>query len=85
MIEKVARALCRHQGFDPDAPGPQVQGERILPYWQHMAPFARAAIEAMRKPPAAVIAAAEDAFTPYCEPGAEQYWEAMISAALRTP
>lgn len=85
MIERVARAICVHQGFNPDSPLPQQQGEKLAPPWMHYRGPACAAIEAMREPSTRMLCAGANATL-----GSEDYewsseviWETMIDEALK--
>lgn len=51
MIERVARAICRAGGKDPDETMIELGGVRT-PMWDAFVPIARAVIEAMREPSA---------------------------------
>lgn len=57
MVERVARALCRYDGYDPD----KIVGVRPLqsPQWDLYRKRARAAIEVMREPTEEMVEAAE--------------------------
>lgn len=67
MVERVARAICRAVGQDPDGlvgdpkvPPVPLHGTltvKFLPLWKHFEPSARAAIEAMREPTEAMLMA----------------------------
>ena len=71
LIECVARAICREHGYDPDA---VFEGR---PNWHAWERFARVAIDAMKSPTDAMLAAGSDAFkSPW------DVWAAMIHAAL---
>ena len=73
MIERVARALCRHEGLPENT---RLDGR---PMWADFVPEARAAIAAMREPTKAMIAAGlrYDILS-----GADRMWPDMIDAAL---
>jgi hypothetical protein len=71
MIERVARALCKLHGLDPDEESPSVVVKQMAGYgavgsfsgppeshWRAYVPVATAAIEAMREPTEAMINAA---------------------------
>ena len=75
MIERVARAMCQSDGDDPER------------YWRDYEVNARAAIEAMREPTEAMIAAGHLNDPLGCDvaDAAAVYpavWEGMINAAL---
>lgn len=74
MVERVARAICEHalDAPDWDALEPGVKGA----YVNH----ARAAIEALREPTAAMVALAQ---TPSAWSSFEAFWRAMIDAILK--
>jgi hypothetical protein len=89
MIERVARAICRANGRDPDrlepgdAPGIDGQlpnGDPAHFVWKHYMDEARAAIEAMRSPTRDVLTAFVDADVDTFVAGVR--WEAAIDAAL---
>lgn len=64
MVERVARALCRADGKDPDAPRKisACVGEISMMEWQYHYPFmALRAIEAMREPTDEMVRAVESA------------------------
>lgn len=81
-LEEVARAICRKAGHVNDK------------HWRHYVDAARSAIEAMREPSAAMVAATEEVVVGYddfaCCDGtlymhhddAKSAWQAMIDAAL---
>lgn len=54
LVERVARALCQNAGFLPDAVS---NDEDETPHWTLYASDARVAIEAMREPTEAMVAA----------------------------
>jgi hypothetical protein len=88
MVERVARALCKANGKDPDA----IVGVR--PYWIAYEQVARAAIEAMLPPTGAMLKAGQEDMTGMeicpedhctsCQHRVKAGWEAMITAALDT-
>jgi hypothetical protein len=89
MVERVARAICKADGRDPDSDF--TSGNATFPAWQAYQSRARAAIEAMREPTEAMIEAGglSDAARPYDGPegeGCQFYpaiaYRAMIDAAL---
>lgn len=89
MVEKVARAICRADGVDPDAIGyglgVQMPKDAEYPLWKAREAQARAAIEAMRTPTEAMRRAGTAAM-PVCfdeEAGAISCWQAMIDAILK--
>lgn len=77
MIERVARAICKADGQDPDHEG-ELTDEGTF-QWQSYVTDARAAIEAMREPTKAMIAAC------YPDEDAGLIWRDMIDAALKEP
>ena len=83
MIERVARALAKSDGADPDMVL-DVDGEP-MPVWRatYWHP-ARAAIEAMREPTERMVGVGEGAFTPdgLTHP-VILGWRAMIDEALK--
>lgn len=91
-VERVARALCKRCGVDPDdIKGGTWDGgsyPRGKPAWHSWAGDARAAIEALREPDDAMVEAARelDVYWSYesnDRPGGpEDAWRAMIDAAL---
>jgi len=90
MIERVARAMCRNRGLDPDE---ATSGEgRVFAgggsefivhrrRWAEHSGDARAAIEAMREPTGEMLDAGDAA----CAGANERVWPAMIDAALAEP
>jgi hypothetical protein len=93
MVERVARALCKEDGLNPD--GDWRSGDKVMltvaldhpERWRTYAAKARAAIEAMYEPTPEMVKAADDAFEELdyleydgTEPGG--VWRTMISAAL---
>lgn len=89
MVERVARAMCRAAGIDPDFRGEILSATGGKAKWEYEVPSARAAIEAMREPGEAVIAAVENkAEERYNAAPAmlrwygEDVWAAGIDAAL---
>jgi hypothetical protein len=92
MIERVARAICRESGEDPDEMVSRVEGPGyIFPaqaQWLTRFPFARAAIAAMREPTAAMKAATSP--DRVRSEGSQEHfagllYRAMIDAALDDP
>ena len=85
MIERVARALCRDYGDDPDqrCVGGLIDGPR----WYLWRGKARCAIEAMRVPTDEMNDAPyhSGAITGLLPHDAENVWRAMIDAALSSP
>lgn len=93
MIERVARAICRAGGKDPDETMIELGGVRT-PMWDAFVPIARAAIEAMREPTEAMVAAMGSDLTDEGEPRAgtqaslelsRAHWRKGIDAALNPP
>jgi hypothetical protein len=85
MIERVARALCRAAGADPDV---CVTCESIPPItfwvWENYTAKARAAIEAMRVPTREMLTAGEN-HTNFLSSDCNDFlkgWRAAIDAAL---
>lgn len=79
MVEKVARALVKATGGDPDWTGYQSgPADDARPLWMRREKEARAAIEAMKEPNLAMrkVCSFE---------AAEVTWPAMIDAALSSP
>lgn len=81
MIERVARALCKADGCDPDHESPD-QIDAGIKLWTRYVRDARAAIEAMREPTEAMSEAVKPLGLCRTEDAAEIY-RAMIDAALR--
>ena len=82
MIERVARALCREAGDDPDETDITGRGG---PLWRLWIDAARSAIEAMMEPTNAMLKAgsAHHMYGPGDPlPDALDAWRAMIDAAL---
>ncbi len=75
-LERVARALCELDANPPDA---RMGGK---PRWQDYLPEARAAIMAIRKPDAAMMAAAELEAVQAGHDGLGKIYRAMIDAAM---
>lgn len=84
MIERVARALASHHWY-MSGNDPEKEGAVIDRRWRNFEPQARAAIEAMRDPPQAMLdAGIGDAGWGDCEESEINYrWNAMINAALK--
>lgn len=95
MIERVARAICKARGDDPDARGPAVWQSGFYPdhlfaRWRSYEGLARAAIAEMREPTEAMVAAGGREVQIDYENGREadrvtdatNCWQAMIDAAL---
>ena len=85
MVERVARALSVADGMHPDACS---NDEDETPAWKLYVGMARAAIEGMRIPTEAMIAAghARDPLGCDVEHAESVYpvvWDAMLDAALR--
>lgn len=83
MVERVARALCSFLGLDPDEiiPGG-------VPCWTWHTEQARAAIEAMREPTAAMVEDGDchnraEGSTIECFENVRTIYRAMIDAALK--
>lgn len=90
MVERVARALCIADGCDSDHISNDALDEgRAL--WTCYADAARAAIDAMREPTEAMLAASPVVGTGLDDDGkwavntrpAKDVWSAMIDAALK--
>lgn len=91
MIERVARAMCIADGFDPDKDfGYYTSGVMPDPHvaqWTRYTQKARAAIEAMQEPDSVMLDAGYD--ISHARDGAIAYalvfkiWRAMGKAALR--
>lgn len=91
MIERIARALCRDDGLDPDSDWTAGKAAyRDLPQemkamWSCYEPKARLAIEAMREPTDAM----EQAFLRACDLSGACLWKTayrtLIDAALEGP
>ncbi len=83
MVERVARALCRHYGVDPD----EVHGSPIIDrWWEAYCDDARAAIAAMREPTEVMIAEGDDVSPTEIYPhekASRLRYQAMIDAALK--
>lgn len=77
MVERVARAMCRERGMDPDAmvfpaniaianagAGYNLipDGPYVLPAWQHLIPEARVALRTISYPTEEMVDRAADAF-----------------------
>ena len=83
MVERVARAICKAKGQNPDDPrwirypGPTYEGIA----WHAHEDSARAAIAAMREPIEAMINSAHDRIAGEGE--IADVWCAMIDEALR--
>ena len=89
-IERVARAMCEADGFDPDTDIRQLKSGKILDFtingsperWRLYTNKARAAIKAMRIPSTEAINAGGQV----CSQGpvhALEIWEAMVDMELR--
>jgi hypothetical protein len=75
LIERVARAICKARGVDPDG----VIANR--PAWKLYIPEARASILAMREPTMEMVEAGR---IKYCtKEQTRRLWAAMIDEALR--
>lgn len=110
MVERVARAIAARHGTDPDQEGPgqrhviDVDGvptiitDHIGPLWKMWIPDARAAIKAMREPPAEMLLVGAANISPWWSPAmqksadygnavlaADSAWNGMIDAALKAP
>ena len=85
MVERVARAICRANGEDPDEPGYGfLGGGAPTSYaWQGYASHARVAIQAMREPTESMTAAAYAEPAVALTPFAPHYWRRMIDEALK--
>lgn len=90
MVERVARALCRADGLDPDADW-RDQGAVFLTFaiepgkaqcWRTYEAKARAAIEAMREPTTAMTSAFDAACDEHGHCLARFGYRIMIDAAL---
>lgn len=77
MVEKVARAICVAEGFDPDS---NETSER--PYWTTWEMHARAAIAAMREPNERMMDVYRRAFISEKRFDGAKVYGAMIDAAL---
>jgi hypothetical protein len=83
MVERVARAIAGHNGYDPD----DMSGAHNIggPMWMAFVQEARAAIEAMREPTMDMVVAGTEQWL--CEAAmedrSEANWRAMIDEALR--
>ena len=91
MVERVARAICRAGGKNPDEVMLSLGGEKTL-MWEAFEDVARAAIEAMREPTEAMTAAGSrvDVWHSWCAAGerivddsAGDVYRGMIDAALK--
>ena len=89
MVERVARALCIHGGFDPDSlePGDAYGIDGTMPngdpahlFWRQFEAEARAAIEAMREMTDAMVAAAWESRMA----DVQGQWSDVIDEALTT-
>lgn len=76
QIEKVARAMCRYAGKNPDELDNNVADGLFYPNWTEFSGLAREAIAAMREPTPKMIHAEEGWETP------ENIWRHMADAAL---
>lgn len=85
MVERVARGL--HAAADARMKGRfRVDWVDCLPeYRKLMLADARAAIEAMEEPTAAMVEAGQAASPPFGDHKPYEAWQAMISAALSEP
>ena len=90
MIERVARAICRKRGFNPE----ELTQVHAIKYWCLFIPDARAVFEVMRDPTDAMIEAERIGSVGKCFPsdGTQQEmnawavtnsWQAMIDQALK--
>ena len=92
MIERVARAICKARGFEPEGcndPAPVPRGTTVvlavaLPNWRYFRVDAEAAIAAMREPTEVMLC--EGLRQPCAD--IEEYdlkvaWQAMIDEVLR--
>lgn len=90
MIEKVARALCEAEGMNPDHESNEDMDEAAK-LWTTYRHLARAAIEAMREPTAAMKLAGADKHNGYYHTEEQArddsglIFTAMIDAALSAP
>lgn len=96
MVEKVARAICKAMGENPDCvterflPG-SCQTDEGEPHWKGYVEHARAALEAVREPTQEMLNARgkndmgyEASVSGYLDNwSAETVWQAMISEALK--
>ena len=79
MIERVARAMCEADGRDPDARQWNNENLTMAATYERRA---RAAIAAMRKPTAMMLARALEP-DEFGTPSHEAFWQAMIDEALK--
>ena len=80
MIERVARAMCAHGGFDADDRMAN-DGAR----WTYYVPLVVASIKAMREPTEAMIEKGSDARKPGNSRWGNSHgsWKAMIDEAMK--
>lgn len=90
MVERVAKAICRSDGRDPDSVVYEASPSYPRPYlaWDDYLTNARAAIEAMREPTEAMEIAARDwSYGKYGKPigndASNGCFRSMIDGALR--
>ena len=77
MVERVARAICKANDYDPDANDNLLSGPSGTRNWHLYVTHARAAIAVMREPTQEMVeSGVENA------PNPRDIWEAMIDAAL---
>ncbi|MBO9589587.1 hypothetical protein [Devosia sp.] len=78
MREKMARALCKARGIDPDRQG----HDGWPPYWPHVLPEVDAMLDALMEPTEGMIEANKS--VDHLEPDLPDVlgeWKAMITAA----
>ncbi|MEJ0096075.1 MAG: hypothetical protein WDN46_22485 [Methylocella sp.] len=84
MVERVARALCRKDGVDPDAPRyNMLDGAISGKQWEDYADDALAAIDAMSEPTDEMITAGYEALASVSYTSPNIVWRAMIDRARR--